>query len=114
MIRALRVAGDLSGAGDLEKWQSLLDLADETGINAFVVDTQDEGGHVYHDTDVDLAYEIGAVIPRYDAAQVIKDMDAHGLYKITRIVTFQSNQLARARPDIAAINTVDRLAVDQQ
>jgi hypothetical protein len=104
MIRALRVAGDLSGAGDLEKWQSLLDLADETGINAFVVDTQDEGGHVYHDTDVDLAYEIGAVIPRYDAAQVIKDMDAHGLYKITRIVTFQSNQLARARPDIAAIN----------
>lgn len=105
MIRALRVAGDYSGAGNVEKWQSLLELADETGINAFVVDTQDEGGHVYHDTSVELAHEIGAVLPRYDAEKVIADMDAHGLYKITRIVTFQSNQLARARPDIAAINT---------
>lgn len=105
MIRALRVAGDGSGAGDVEKWQELLELADDTGINAFVVDTQDEGGWVYHDTDVELAYEIDAVRPRYDAAQVIADMDAHGLYKITRIVTFQSNQLARAHPEIAAINT---------
>lgn len=105
MIRALRVAGDGSGAGDIEKWQELLELADNTAINAFVVDTQDEGGYVYHDTEVQLAYEIDAVRPRYDAAEVIKDMDEHGLYKITRIVTFQSNQLARHRPDIAAINT---------
>jgi hypothetical protein len=105
MIRALRVAGDGSGAGNVEKWQELLELADNTAINAFVVDTQDEGGYVYHDTEVQLAYEIDAVRPRYDAAQVIEDMDEHGLYKITRIVTFQSNQLARARPDIAAINT---------
>ncbi len=105
MVRALRVAGDGSGAGDVEKWQELLDLAESTGVNAFVVDTQDEGGFVYHDTEVQLAYEIDAVRPRYDPAQVIADMDEYGLYKITRIVTFQSNQLARARPDIAAINT---------
>ena len=105
MIQALRVAGDGSGAGNVEKWADLLELADTTGINAFVVDTQDEAGHVYHETDVALAYDIGAVMPRYDAAQVIADMDAHGLYKITRIVTFQSNQLARYDPSIAAINT---------
>lgn len=105
MIQALRVAGDGSGAGNVEKWAELLELADNTGINAFVIDTQDESGFVYHDTDVALAYEIEAVRPRYDAAQVIADMDQHGLYKITRIVTFQSDQLARYRPDIAAINT---------
>lgn len=105
MVRALRVAGDRSGAGNPKKWAELLDLADRTGVNAFVVDTQDEAGFVYHDTDVKLAYEIGAVVPRYDLDQVIADMDAHGLYKITRIVTFQSDQLARARPEIAAINT---------
>ncbi len=104
MIQALRVAGDGSGAGNIEKWQELLELADNTGINAFVVDTQDESGYVYHETEVELAYEIDAVRPRYDAAQVIADMDEHGLYKITRIVTFQSNQLARYRPDIATIN----------
>jgi hypothetical protein len=105
MIYALRVAGDGSGVGNVAKWADLLKLADETGINAFVIDTQDELGFVYHETDVALAYEIDAVRPRYDAAQVIADMDAHGLYKITRIVTFQSDQLARARPEIAAINT---------
>lgn len=105
MIRALRVAGDYSGAGDVQKWADLLDLADRTGVNAFVVDTQDEGGWVYHDTDVQLAYDIGAVKPAYDLDQVIADMDAHGLYKITRVVTFQSNQLARAHPELAAINT---------
>lgn len=105
MIQALRIAGDQSGAGNVEKWAELLELADNTAINAFVVDTQDEGGFVYHDTDVALAYEIDAVRARYDAAQVIADMDAHGLYKITRIVTFQSDQLARFRPEVAAINT---------
>jgi hypothetical protein len=105
MIRALRVAGDMSGAGDVRKWQELLDLADRTGINAFVVDTTEEGGLVLRDTDVALAYEIGAVQPFYDAAQVIADMEEHGLYKITRIVTFQSDFLARSRPDIAAIDT---------
>ncbi len=105
MIRALRVAGDTSGAGSVTKWNELLELADQTGINAFVVDTTEEGGLVLRDTDVALAYEIGAVRPFYDAEQVISDMDEHGLYKITRIVTFQSDFLARARPEIAAIDT---------
>ncbi len=105
MIQALRVAGDTAGAGSVTKWQELLDLADQTAINAFVVDTSEEGGLVLRDTDVALAYEIGAVQPFYDAEQVISDMDEHGLYKITRIVTFQSDFLARARPEIAAIDT---------
>jgi hypothetical protein len=105
MIQALRVAGDTSGAGSVTKWQELLELADQTGINAFVVDTTEESGLVLRDTDVALAYDIGAVQAFYDAEQVIADMDKHGLYKITRIVTFQSDFLARARPEIAAIDT---------
>ena len=79
MINALRVAGDFSGAGNVAKWQELLTLADETVINAFVVDTQDEGGIVFHDTEVGLAYDIDAVRPSYDAEQLIADMDEHGL-----------------------------------
>lgn len=105
MIQALRVAGDNSGAGSSSKWQELLELADNTGVNAFVVDTSEETGLVLRDTDVALAYEIGAVTAFYDVEQVLADMDAHNLYKITRIVTFQSDFLARARPEIAAIDT---------
>lgn len=104
MIRALRVAGDNSGAGSVTKWQELLELADNSAINAFVVDTSEEEGRILRDTDVSLAYEIDSVTPFYDVEQVLADMDAHNLYKITRIVTFQSNFLARARPEIAAID----------
>lgn len=100
MIRALRVAGDK--AGNKEVWNSLLELADDTGVNAFVVDTKAEGGTVFHDTDVALAHEIGAVQSFYNLDKIIQDMDDHGLYKITRIVTFQDNFLAKARPEIAA------------
>ena len=80
MIRALRVAGDGSGAGSVTKWATLLELADTTGINAFVVDTQDVGGIVLHESVVALAYEFGAVNAFYDAEQLIADMEAHGLY----------------------------------
>ncbi len=100
MIRALRVAGDK--AGSRATWASLLELADTTGVNAFVVDTKSEDGTIYHDTEVALAHEIGAVQSHYDLAKVIQDMDDHGLYKITRIVTFQDDFLGKARPAIAA------------
>jgi len=103
MIRALRVGGDR--AGDPVLWDSLLELADNTGINAFVIDTKDEGGTVFYDTGVTLAHEIGAVRSFYDVDQIIQDMDDRGLYKITRIVTFQDNFLAKARPEIAARDT---------
>ncbi|MCP3973705.1 MAG: hypothetical protein GY720_04350 [bacterium] len=100
MIRALRVGGDK--AGDRDIWESLLELADQTGVNAFVVDTKAEGGTIFHDTEVALAHEIGAVQSFYDLERIIQDMDDHGLYKITRIVTFQDNFLAKAQPEIAA------------
>ena len=103
MIRALRVAGDK--AGDPTTWNELLELADTTGVNAFVVDTKEESGSVLRDTEVTKAYDIGAVREFYDLDQVIADMDAHGIYKITRIVTFQDGPLSAANPEIAARNT---------
>jgi hypothetical protein len=103
MIYALRVGGDK--AGDPNAWNELLELADTTAVNAFVVDTKEESGTVMRDTEVGKAYDIGAVREFYDLDDVIADMDAHGLYKITRIVTFQDGPLAAANPEIAARNT---------
>ncbi|NNC76237.1 MAG: hypothetical protein HKN93_12100 [Acidimicrobiia bacterium] len=103
LIRALRVQG--AKAGNPSQWRDLLDLAEQSGVNAFVLDTKNEGGTVFYDTDVRLAHEISAVQAFYDVDQVIADMDAAGLYKITRIVTFQDDPLARARPEIAALDS---------
>ena len=102
MIRALRVGG--RAAGDRAAWTELLALARDSGINAFVVDTKDDRGRVLHDTSVPLAHEIGAVFAHYDLDQVVNDMDALGLYKIARIVTFQDPRLADFDLSIAAVN----------
>ena len=103
MVRALRVQARKTG--NPTEWQKLLDLADATEVNAFVIDTKDERGNVYHNTSVATAHEIGAVQAIYDLDQVLADMDEHGLYKITRIVTFQDPWLAPSRPSIAIRNT---------
>jgi hypothetical protein len=103
MIRALRVAGDK--AGDPVVWKELLELADGTGINAFVVDTKEESGTVMRDVNLSAPYDVGAVKVFYDTETIINDMDAHGIYKITRIVTFQDNPWARANPNLAVHNS---------
>ncbi len=105
LLHALRVGGDNSGAGDDAKWDELLELADATVVDAFVLDTKNEAGTVLRDTDVALAHEIGSVVEFYDLDEKIRDMDEHGLYKITRIVTFQDDRLAREHPELAAIDT---------
>jgi hypothetical protein len=102
MIRALRVSGPK--AGDTAAWAELLTLARNSGVNSLVVDTKDERGRVFHDTSVELAHEIDAVSAAYDLDQVLADMDGLGLYKITRIVTFQDPPLASSDLSIAAVN----------
>ncbi len=101
-IRALRVQARKTG--DPENWSEILALAAATEVNALVIDTKDERGNVYHDTSVATAHEIGAVQALYDLDEVLADLDEAGLYKITRIVTFQDPWLAPANPSIAAIN----------
>lgn len=102
LIRALRVGGDK--AGNPSEWKQVLEFARSSGINAMVIDTKNEAGTVFHNTEVSTAHEIGAVKAFYNLDDIIADMDEIGLYKITRIVTFQDNPLARARPEIAAID----------
>ncbi len=98
-VRALRVAAN--AAGDPDLFQSLLDMADQSAVNALVFDTKIEGGLVLYDTTVELAYEIGAVAATYDPTELIARAREHGLYTITRIVAFDDAIKAAAYPDQA-------------
>lgn len=100
MVRALRVSGP--AAGDPAIWDGLLSMAEDSAVNAMVVDIKDERGSVFHDTSVPLAREIGAVKVFYDINRVVTDLEERGLYAITRIVVFQDSPLALARPEWAA------------
>ena len=101
-VNGLRVGG--VAAGDPEHWQSLLDLADSTGINSFVVDIKDEYGTVFHDTGVERAHEASAVTLQYVLDTVVADMDEHNIYKIARVVAFQDTPMATIEPDHAVLS----------
>lgn len=102
-IQALRITSPT--AGDDVKWQEFLEFAEDTPVNAFVLDTKDESGGVHWDAPVPLAREIGAVRVFFDAEARLADMKQHGVYAITRVVTFQDDPLAKAMPELAAINS---------
>jgi Putative glycosyl hydrolase domain len=98
-LRALRVGAE--AAGNDERFAAVLALADETAINAFVFDTKQEGGKVFYETGVTDAHESGAVVNVYDPAERLAQAKEHGLYTITRIVTFEDSYRAAFRPEEA-------------
>jgi len=96
-IRSIRASGP--AAGDSDRWSELLEIAEDTEVNAIVVDTKDESGRVFYDTSVATAHEIGAVADHYVPAEVLADLRERDLYAITRIVTFQDRYLGAAYPE---------------
>ena len=103
MIQALRIVSP--AAADDVKWAEFLEFADRTAVNAFVLDTKDESGSVHWDVPVPLAREIGAVRVFFDAESRLADMKERGIYAISRVVVFQDDPMAKAQPDMAAINS---------
>jgi hypothetical protein len=114
-VVGIRVGG--RAPGDAVRWAELLRLANNSGVNAFVIDIKDEFGTVFHDTAVAEAHAIEAVSASYDLADVVKDMDDAGLYKIARIAAFQDTPMAIANPEHAVLDSATgelwRTAVDE-
>ena len=78
------------------RWDNILSLADQSTVNTLVFDTKDESGQVLYLSSVPLASEIGAINVLYDPGERIAEARAHGLYTITRIVTFEDNVWSRS------------------
>lgn len=74
-----------------DRFDQILDLAEQSAVNTIVFDTKDESGQVLYDSQVPLASEIGAINVLYDPEELIAQAHARGLYAITRIVTFEDN-----------------------
>lgn len=94
-------------AGSRARLARLLEIADQTEINAFVVDVKDEKGIRYR-SEIPLANELaqpGEVTIR-DLGALADTLRAHGIWSIARIVVFKDPLLANARPQWA-IRTPD-------
>lgn len=96
-IRGIRV--DAGAAGDDGRFESLLEIAGDTAVNAFVFDTKQEDGKVLYDSTVEDAQSMGAVDVWYDPAKRLDQAHGAGLYAITRIVVFEDPLRAGARPE---------------
>jgi hypothetical protein len=91
-------------AGSVRKLQKLIEIANQTEVNSFVIDVK-EGGEVSYATDVKLAQRASAMrnyIPNVRALLV--KLKENGIYPIARIVVFKDPVLATALPEFAVKN----------
>ena len=84
------------------KLEHLINLIDETELNAIVIDIKDFSGHVAYDTDIKEVEDYGAEEIRIaDTNSLIKELHDHNIYVIGRVTVFQDPILAEARPGLA-------------
>ena len=114
-VRALYVNG--WAAGSRSRMRNLIRIADETEINAFIIDIKESDTYlVYDSTNIALAHEIGAdQRPGSKWLPALVDtLEAHGIYPIARIVVFKDRMLAEQRPELAIQHTDGGVWKDQK
>ena len=91
-------------AGSSRKLERLIDIADKTEINSFVIDVK-EGGEISYASKVKLAIDAGANREYIrNVRRMLDTLRAHDIYPIARIVVFKDPVLAEARPELAVKN----------
>jgi len=95
------------GVGDKGIRGRVLELAARTELNAVVIDVKGDRGWILYRTQVPEALAAGAQGPVIlkDFGAMLTELRVAGVYTIARVVTFKDNVLARARPDLAVVDT---------
>lgn len=102
-IKGIYVSAHAAGS---DQWfANIVQMADETEINSFVIDVKNDSGLVCFEVDLEEVNEIGAdrKIIR-DINGLMDTMYEHDIFPIARIVTFKDPYLAEAKPEYAIKN----------
>lgn len=96
-VRALYVNAWAFGGS---RFRELVRLADETEINALVIDLKDDTGYLTYPSKVPTALAIGATqqLRARDTEARVRELLAHGIYPIARIVVAKDPLLAERKP----------------
>jgi hypothetical protein len=102
-VRALYVNAWAFGGSRLRE---LIRLADETEVNALVIDLKDDTGYLTYQSRVPTAIAIGAnrELRAPDTEARVRELLAHGIYPIARIVVAKDPLLAERKPAWAIQN----------
>ncbi len=83
-------------------FDQLLDIADKTGVNAFVIEVKGDAGWVLYDSHLAAVQQSGAMKATIgDLDAMLATLKQHQIYAIARIVTFWDNPATAAHPDWA-------------
>ena len=98
-VRGIYIGSWSAGSG--KALDRLIRLADETEVNAFVIDVKDVTGEISYASRVPLAEQVGATrrLRIGDVRAMLTRLKEHGIYPIARIVVFKDPVLATARED---------------
>lgn len=110
-VRGIYVSGPMAGNAGMDK---LIELVDETELNALVIDIKNDDGYLTCDLNVPFAEQIGAE-KHYikDVPALVQKCKEKGIYLIARIVAFKDPVLARAVPELSLHKTDGSIFYDK-
>ena len=102
-IKGIYISGHVAG---ISSWMdSMIELADTTELNAFVIDVKDDDGRISYKTDIPAVVDVGSGTNHIrDIEGLMDKLYEHDIYPIARIVTFKDPYLAKNRQDYAIKN----------
>jgi hypothetical protein len=88
-----------TAAGEPAIVDAVIELIDQTELNAVVIDTKDS--IIFYDSQIDFFRDAGAVDPVYDAKELVQRFHDHGIYVIARQVAYKDPLVAEAHPELS-------------
>lgn len=100
--KGIYVSGHIAANKRLD---DLIDLANRTALNAFVIDVKDDNGNMLFYSESAAKYSPSANDRYYikDMEALMKKLKDNNIYTIARIVTFKSPRYAKDNPDRAIL-----------
>ena len=90
-------------------WDYIMNLVRTTEVNAVVIDVKDDSGALaWHMDDLPAAVQGGGadwIRDGLDPRTKVQELRDAGGYPIARVVCFKDSKVAKARPDLAVIDT---------
>jgi hypothetical protein len=100
-VHGLYMTGWTAGS---DRFYELVDYMQQTGLNAVVIDVQDDDGQISWETEIPLAKAIGANEAKIaEIDKRIQYLKEKHIYTIGRIVVYADPLLGRSRPDMAIL-----------
>ncbi len=97
MVKGIYVTGPVAGH---ERMQEIIQLVEETELNAVVIDVKNDDGFVTYSMSSETVERLGSTV-RYvkDMPALVELLHSKDIYVIARIVAFRDPHLAEAKPE---------------